>query len=90
MIPINTIASDIVREPALIDKILHAGQRAPYGGVLVPADHYKQLSGCLQELPICESGLQDSIKSGMSFGDFTLLFGAGAIFGIAMYAVLKH
>lgn len=92
MIPISyTRATDVVRgETPLLDKLLKAGQRAPYVGVLVPGYHYKILSSCLQELPICESGLQEYISTGMSFGDFALLFGAGAVFGVAMYAVIKH
>jgi hypothetical protein len=74
----------------LIDRKLTAGQRAPYAGILVTDDHYRQLSSCLGTLPACEASLQESIKSGISFGDFALVFGAGALFGALVLAVAQN
>lgn len=83
-------AAEVVRTIELLDKKLIAGQRAPYAGVLVPDPHYRELGSCLQTLPACESSLQDSIKSGMSFGDYAVVFGFGALFGILVDAAIKH
>lgn len=84
------MAAETVRPIELLDKKLSVGQRAPYAGILVPDPHYRQLSGCLQTMPACESALQDSIKSGLSFGDYAIVFSLGALFGALTYEVLRH
>lgn len=83
-------AAETVRPIELLDKKIIAGQRAPYTGILMPDVHYRDLSSCLQTLPACESSLNDSIKSGVSFGDFVVSFSLGALFGALAYVTLHH
>ena len=56
----------------------------------MPEYHYRQLSTCLETLPICERNLQDSIQSGSSFGDQVIIFSLGARFGALTYVAIRH
>jgi hypothetical protein len=80
----------MIRQIDYMDRAVKKGQQVPFDGVLVPVPHYKQCSESLQELPMCEQSLQESIQSGVSFGDYSLAIGAGALFGASMVLIFQH
>lgn len=92
MIPTNFTAraAETIRPIERLDLPIRQGDRAPFAGVLLPVNHYKQNSECLQTLPKCEYALNESIQSGMSFGDYAITFGLGSIFGLLLYVAIKH
>ena len=91
LLSVTTNANDIVVNNLILQDLhLHAGQRAHHEGVLVALPRYKLYTEKFEQLTACEGALNDSIQSGVSFGEYTLVFSLGAMFGLATYLVLKH
>lgn len=84
------IRAQVKRKIELHDTHLLPGQRAPWEGVLLPQGHYVQCDNSMREQVACEQALQESISSGMSFGDYAVVFSLGAIFGALTYIALQH
>lgn len=74
----------------ILDKPLNKGQAAPFSGILLPVYHYKQCSDSLQELPLCENALKDSIDAQSSFGDDAEKILIGAVIGALTTLALQH
>lgn len=82
--------SSINAKATEMDLFLNKGEKTPYTGFLIPKDHYQLLDSSTKELVSCESALAESVQSGISFGDYSVIFGLGTVFGILTYTVLKH